>query len=132
MPQKHLALIAVCVVAFVTYSASVSAQTAGTPNADRMGRSKPGEKMVVVLYFVKADKKQQFEDCLNRIWEALDKVSASDATMKRVNVQTRVLFPHQGERGRNVHVCLPGGSPPGRCRVPCGEHLEDGHASKRG
>lgn len=49
--------------------------------------------MLVVVNVVKADKKQQFEDYVNKFWAALDKVGASDPTVKRTGVQTRFLFP---------------------------------------
>lgn len=68
---------------------STAAQSAGSS----AGRAKTGEPVLILVNHVKADKKQQFENYLTRFWEALDKLSASDPEIQRINRQTRVLRP---------------------------------------
>ena len=70
-------------------SPSAAAQSTGAS----AGRAKTGEPVLIVVNHVKADKKQQFENYLVRLWEALDKLSASDPEIQRISRQTRVLRP---------------------------------------
>ena len=68
---------------------SAGAQSGGASAS----RAKTGEPVLILVNHVKADKKQQFENYLTRFWEALDKLSASDPEIQRINRQTRVLRP---------------------------------------
>jgi len=66
---------------------------AGAQAAAQPTRAKPGEAVLLVLNTVRAEKKQQFENHMTKLWEALDKLSASDPEARRINAQTRVLRP---------------------------------------
>jgi hypothetical protein len=61
--------------------------------AARPSQARDTCSILVVVNVVEADKKQQFEDYLKQFHAALEKVSASDATVKRMDMQTRVLSP---------------------------------------
>jgi hypothetical protein len=59
--------------------------------------AKAGEPVMLIVTKVKADKKKQFEDYMDRFGAALAKVAQTDSTVKRVAAQTRTLTPAQAD-----------------------------------
>ena len=97
-PLVSISVVAACLL---FNGPLAGAQSAGSS----AGRAKSGEPVVLLFNYVKADKKQQFENYLVRFWEALDKLSASDPEIQRINRQTRVLRP-VGANADGTHTFL--------------------------
>ena len=86
---RTIALCGTILVATITTSVE-GRQTQSTAGRD-MTRAKPGEPVLLVINVVKADKKQQFEDYLDRFIAALAKVGSTDSVVKRTELLTRLL-----------------------------------------
>jgi hypothetical protein len=100
--------IALCgTILVATVATSVAArQTQSTAGRD-MTRAKPGEPVLLIINVVKADKKQQFEDYLDKFLAALAKVGSTDSVVKRTELQTRLLSSSKAnEDGTFTYVFL--------------------------
>jgi hypothetical protein len=87
-------------IALLVASVHVTAQSTATT-------AKPGERVILIINTVKADKRQQFEDYMTKFLAAAVKVAEADPMIKAVNQQTRTLHPVKAnEDGTWTYVFL--------------------------
>jgi len=100
-------LISFLVLAFLPLVTPVHSQIEGEPSKASV-RATEGDTVWVLLNHVKPDKKDQFEEFVEKILTpAVEKLATSDSIQFKINLQTRNLYPIKAnEDGSYTYVFL--------------------------
>ena len=94
-PRRHACLTAL-LLALGACASGPSTPGRATPSGawSARGRAQPGDTVYLVEHYVRADRRQQFEEFVTRVlWPAFQRTAANNRARARVLQQTRLLRP---------------------------------------